>query len=81
MQDLVPADVLRQLYHLTPAEAALGALFVGGKDLKGTAEALGVRMSTAKTHLQKIFDKTGTSRQAELVQILLRSPAQIRSTP
>lgn len=81
MQDLVIADVLRQLYHLTPAEATLGALLFEGKDLKGAAEALGVRMSTAKTHLQKVFDKTGTKRQAELVQMLLRSPAQIRSTP
>ena len=35
-----------------------------------TAETLGVAESTVKTHLHRIFGKTGTSRQAELVKLV-----------
>jgi DNA-binding CsgD family transcriptional regulator len=29
-----------------------------------------LRVSTVRTHLQRVFDKTGTHRQAELVQLI-----------
>jgi DNA-binding CsgD family transcriptional regulator len=35
-----------------------------------TAEALGIAETTTKTHLQRIFSKTGTSRQADLVRLV-----------
>jgi DNA-binding CsgD family transcriptional regulator len=34
-----------------------------------TAQALDVALTTVRTHLAHIFDKTGTSRQAELVRL------------
>ena len=73
------AELVRQLFDLTPAEAQLTALLISGEDLKHVAQILQVSMNTARTHLKRVFDKTGTTRQAELVRLLLQSPAQVRS--
>ena len=35
-----------------------------------TAEALGIGEATVKTHLHRLFGKTGTSRQADLVKLV-----------
>jgi DNA-binding CsgD family transcriptional regulator len=74
-------DTLRRFYGLTPAEAALAGHVVAGEVLKRTSETLQVSMNTAKTHLKRIFEKTGTRRQAELVHLVLTSPAQVRLRP
>jgi DNA-binding CsgD family transcriptional regulator len=34
------------------------------------ADALGIGEATVKTHLHRLFAKTGTSRQAELVKLV-----------
>jgi DNA-binding CsgD family transcriptional regulator len=66
-----PAQALRDRYGLTAAEAALALAVLGGEGLRAAAAQLGISVSTAKTHLQRVFGKTGTSRQAELVRLLL----------
>ena len=53
--------------------AALAALLLEGVDLREAAERLGVGLWTVRAHLQQIFEKTGTHRQAELVSLLFRS--------
>jgi DNA-binding CsgD family transcriptional regulator len=65
------SDVLQSLYGLTPAEAAVAALLAGGKSVKEIAETTSVRENTVRIHLKRIFDKTETKRQAELVRLLL----------
>jgi DNA-binding CsgD family transcriptional regulator len=40
------------------------------------AQELGMRYETARTHLRRIFEKTGTSRQTELVSLLARMQYQ-----
>jgi DNA-binding CsgD family transcriptional regulator len=72
------ADELRRLYDLTPSEAALASILVQGSSLKEAAAELGITDNTARTHLKRIFDKTGTHRQGELVGLLLSGPGQIR---
>jgi DNA-binding CsgD family transcriptional regulator len=62
------------LYDLTPAEAAFAAVIARGGGVKAAACALGVAPSTARTHLHRIFVKTGTSGQAELAALLARTP-------
>lgn len=62
---------LRVVYGLTPAEARLAALIVGGHGIASAAEALGVSANTVKYHLKTVFDKVGISRQAELVRRVL----------
>jgi DNA-binding CsgD family transcriptional regulator len=70
---VVQSDLLRQLYRLTRMEAEIALAMLRGEGLKAIAESFGVSLSTARTHLQNVFDKTETRRQAELVHLLLRS--------
>jgi DNA-binding CsgD family transcriptional regulator len=63
--------VLRQLFGLTPAEAALADLLCGGERLADAASALGITQNTARAQLKSVFQKTGATRQAELVKLLL----------
>ena len=70
-----PADLLRHLYGLTRAEARLAALLLQGQDLPEAGAELGVSLHTVRAHLKAVLAKTGAGRQAELVRILLSSPA------
>ena len=67
--------LLEQLYRLTPTEARVARAIMRGEGLQRCAKQLGMRPSTARTHLYRVFDKTGTRRQAELVRLLLDGPA------
>jgi DNA-binding CsgD family transcriptional regulator len=58
-------------FGLTPAEARLLGALCGGASLGQASAHLGVARTTARTHLQRIFDKSGTHRQAELVGAVL----------
>ena len=60
-------------YGLTMAEARIALLIAAGHRLDTVAQQLGVSVSTARTHLQRIFNKTGTQRQVELVRLILMS--------
>lgn len=73
----VSRDVLRDVYGLTLAEAEVALRVLDGHGLQGVADSLGVTLSTVRTHLQRVFDKTGTHRQADLVRALL----QLRQEP
>jgi DNA-binding CsgD family transcriptional regulator/PAS domain-containing protein len=70
--DAPAATVLRDLFGLTPAEAEVAVEIGRGEGLQSVADRLSIAATTARTHLARIFDKTGTSRQAELVRLLLR---------
>ena len=65
----MPADALALLYDLTPAESRIFELIVDGQVPSDIAVVLGIAPSTVKTHLLRVFDKTGCSRQAELVKL------------
>jgi DNA-binding CsgD family transcriptional regulator len=58
---------------LTRAEAAFAVEFANGHSLQTCAARLGISVTTAKTHLQRIFVKTGACRQAELMRVILTS--------
>jgi len=66
------AQVLSSLYGLTPAENRLAILLVQGNTLQDSAEQLHVSFATVRTQLMLIFQKTGTSRQSQLVSLLIR---------
>lgn len=65
-----PIEVLRRLYGLTPAEASLAAKLGAGATLDEVGETLGLTRNTVRFYLKRVFAKTGTSRQAELVRLL-----------
>jgi DNA-binding CsgD family transcriptional regulator len=62
---------LRERFGFTPAEAAFALEIVKGDGRQATADRLGITVGTARSHLSKIFDKTGVRHQAELVRLLL----------
>jgi DNA-binding CsgD family transcriptional regulator len=64
---------LRQLYGLTATEASLANQLMEGKALDDCCKILNIRRSTARTHLQHLFEKVGVQRQSELVALLLKS--------
>ncbi|MFX1677080.1 helix-turn-helix transcriptional regulator [Paraburkholderia sp. A2WS-5] len=66
-------EIVRKLFDLTPAETSLALLLTNGPTLEEAAEELGISKNTARAHLRSIFSKTGVTRQATLVRILLGS--------
>jgi len=61
--------LISALFGLTPGEAAVFEQVAGGRDVRHAAAALGIAQSTVRTHLLRIYDKTGVRRQAELVRL------------
>jgi DNA-binding CsgD family transcriptional regulator/PAS domain-containing protein len=64
-----PPEVIAKTYRLTPTElrVLLGIVEVGG--VPEVAEALGIAETTVKTHLGRLYEKTGMNRQADLVKL------------
>ncbi len=63
------------IYCLSPAQVRLARLIVDGHELVAASERLGVSVNTVKTHLQRMFDRTGVRSQAALVGVLLSAEA------
>lgn len=63
---------LKALFDLTPAEASLVSQLMAGHELKDIAEQRGRRISTLRSQLGRVLEKTETSRQVELISLLTR---------
>jgi DNA-binding CsgD family transcriptional regulator len=65
-----PPEVIGRTFDLTPAElrVLLGIVQIGG--VPEVAAAFGVADTTVKTHLSRLYAKTGTARQADLVKLV-----------
>ncbi len=57
-------------FEFTEGEARAVFTLLEAGTLSQTAAALGISEETVKTHLKRVFRKTGTSRQADLVQLI-----------
>jgi DNA-binding CsgD family transcriptional regulator len=62
---------LRAEFGLTKAEARLALCLAEGSSLASAAQGFNVKLTTIRSQLQQVFAKTGTSRQTELVAMLL----------
>jgi DNA-binding CsgD family transcriptional regulator len=71
---IIDARAIACLYGLTPAAAALLRGLLDGKRIAEHAAAAGLTVTTAKGYLKQLFWKTGTTRQAELVRLVLSDP-------
>lgn len=69
--------VLQEHFGFTPAEAALAVDILAGNDLAASAAGRGVTLHTARSQLRRLFEKTGTRRQAELMRLLLLCPQPV----
>ena len=63
-------EVIARHFGLTPTElrVLLAIVEIGG--VSETAKALGIGEATVKTHLHRLFHKTGAKRQADLVKLV-----------
>lgn len=66
------AEAARALFGLTPAEANVAAKLAAGLGPQAVAEATGVAVGTVRTHVRRIFEKSGVRTQVELVALLAR---------
>ncbi len=71
----IEKSALQTIFNLSPAEARLAALLAGGMSLNQAADQSCISKNTAKVQLKSIFLKMGVNRQAELVKLILTSPA------
>lgn len=74
-------DAICRLYGLTPAEGRLALGLTNGHKLDDLAEEWGVSMHTVRSQLRQIFRKTDTSRQSEVVKLILTGPAALQAAP
>ncbi|MES2297746.1 MAG: helix-turn-helix transcriptional regulator [Pseudomonadota bacterium] len=72
---VIASDLIQLLFGLSEAEAELATALCGGKTLDDAAKARGTTINTVRSQLKSIFGKTGVKRQADLMSLLLASPA------
>lgn len=63
--------ILSTTFDLTPAEARVAVLIVGGGSPEDCAEKLKVKISTVRSQLVSIYRKTGATGQVDLVRMVL----------
>jgi DNA-binding CsgD family transcriptional regulator len=73
-RDRMLAARLSRTFGLTSAETRLAAYLAHGQRLAAIARETGLALSTLRTQLQAVFKKTETTRQADLIRIVLGMP-------
>lgn len=80
---LAPASgqlsAVQQLFELTEAEARLALGLASGLPLAELAQRQGIKMTTARTHLARIFWKTGTRQQSQVAALLRAAELPVRA--
>jgi DNA-binding CsgD family transcriptional regulator len=74
---VIRRESLRRDFGLTPAEVGFTREILRADGLQAAADRLGISLTTARTHLAHVFDKTGTRRQAEFIRLILQSRPSI----
>ncbi|MBZ6079303.1 helix-turn-helix transcriptional regulator [Microvirga puerhi] len=77
----IEGELVRQLFDLTPAEAAVARRLTVGLSLDEAANSLDISRNTARAHLRSIFSKSGITRQTELVRLVLNSVVLLGERP
>lgn len=68
---LPSVSTLAQMLDVSNSEARLALALVEGKRIEEAAEEQGITVSSARTFSKRLFSRTGTGRQAELVRLIL----------
>jgi DNA-binding CsgD family transcriptional regulator len=63
-------SILMGLFDLTPAEVKLAVALATGRTVQQAAIDASIQLTTARTYLDRIFRKTGTHQQSQLVALL-----------
>lgn len=70
-------ELAAQVYGLSPAQQRVATLIAEGLTLSDIAERMEITPNTARTHLNRIFDKTGVRTQSALVRMLLTAASPL----
>ena len=76
-----PGELFVRRYKISAAECRLMMMLTQGMTLKEAAYAAGIAETTARTHLQHLFTKTGTKRQVDLVRLVAMATAPAQARP
>lgn len=68
------SDMIATMLGVTYTEARLVEKLAKGQNLERAADEMGVTLSSARTYLKRVQKKTGTSRQVDLVRLVLDIP-------
>lgn len=66
--------LLQRMFGLTPKEAETLKNLVTGFSVEETAREMDISVSTVRTYLKSLFNKTETSSQQELIKLVVTSP-------
>ena len=69
------ATLMRSLFDLTPSEARVAKGIASGETPEAIAAAGDVAISTVRSQLSRVLEKTGCTRQADLASLLARIAA------
>ncbi|MEH3120835.1 MAG: hypothetical protein PGN16_02480 [Sphingomonas phyllosphaerae] len=64
------AEPVCKLFRLSRVETELTCLLASGQTLAAAAQALHVKLGTARGYLKQVFVKTGSNRQVDLVRLI-----------
>ncbi len=67
---LTRTDAMRRRFRFTRTQARLAEMLCEGMRPTHAAAMLGVKISTVRTHVGQMYEKTGTHSQAQLVALL-----------
>jgi DNA-binding CsgD family transcriptional regulator len=63
--------VAQAVFGISDGQMRIASRIAAGEGLKQAAKALGISVNTARTHITRIFEKTGVKSQTALVRLLL----------
>lgn len=78
-----PGRIERQLevgaiiFSLSAAQKAIAAHVLAGRSMEEAAGLMGIKESSARTHLDRVYEKTGVRTQGALIRVLLSVAAPI----
>jgi len=75
-----PGEAFAKLYGLTGAELRVLLAIAPGVGVKEAAATLGIGEVTARTHLQHIYSKTGTSKVTELANLFRNATPPLKAS-
>jgi DNA-binding CsgD family transcriptional regulator len=65
-------ELCRDIYSLTPAETRVAARLLDGRSVPGIAKDMKLSPLTVRTHVKRVFKKTGVHSQAQLMSALCK---------
>ena len=74
-----PGEAFAKLYGLTGGELRVALALMRGLTPQQVASVLLISPETVKTHLKRIYQKTDTCRQAELLTLMSRASGLVRA--